>query len=305
MKLNKSNLTVEIILLERKVKFGLHFYGWKITLLGFKKVKTLLGSISIHNFINYFARNADNFAIGKFYGEVNLGLYDRAYKFLYMARRLINATIGPVLFPSLVELKSKGEDYRQHFLDILGMLNVFNIIIAIPLILFAEPITLILWGSDWIGVADYMPYIGAIIPLQTLVIAVVDLYILEKREKILLTLGIPLSLILVAGIIVGSFYSALHIIRFYAIAFIFVQTPVNIYFGHYRVLKFTPKQIFRFWIPKMILSGGFIFSIWFGNKYITAGLLLLFVIDTALSQGEDILKIATLLKQKLLKQSGK
>ena len=182
-------------------------------------------SISIFNFINYFARNADNFAVGKFYGEASLGLYDRAYKFLYMARRLVNTVLGPVLFPSLNDAKNKGEDYRSHFLDIIGMVNFINLAIAAPLILLAKPLTVVLWGQDWVGVADFMPYIGAIIPLQTMVIAAMDLYMIEKNERAYLTLGIPLSLILVGGIIVGVFFSALHIIRFYSLAFVLIQTP--------------------------------------------------------------------------------
>jgi len=291
------------ILLERRAKFGMHFYGWKMTKFGYRKVRTLMESISIFNFINYFARNADNFAVGKFFGEANLGLYDRAYKFLYMARRLINTVLGPVLFPSLNDAKKKGEDYRSHFLDIIGMVNFINLAIAVPLILLAKPITLVLWGQDWVGVADYMPYIGAIIPLQTMAIAAMDLYMIEKNERAYLTLGIPLSLILVVGIVVGIFFSALHILRFYALAFVLIQTPVSLYFGHYKILKFSAKQILKFWVPKVLLTAGLIFSIWFGNPLITSLILVLFFLDTIIYQGRDLVRIYTLLKNKLLKKS--
>lgn len=295
---------LKYILLERKIKFGFHLYNWKMTKFGYRKIRSLVESISIFNFINYFARNADNFAVGKFYGEASLGLYDRAYKFLYMARRLINTVLGPVLFPSLNDAKRKGEDYRAHFLDIIGMVNFINLAIATPLVLLAKPITLILWGQDWIGVADYMPYVGAIIPMQTMVIAAMDLYMIEKNEKALLTLGIPLSLILVVGIVVGAFFSALHILIFYSLAFILIQTPVSLYFGHYRILKFTGKQILKFWVPKVILTTGLIFSIWFGNQFISGMILLLFLLDTIIYQGKDMVKIYILLKNKLLKKSN-
>ncbi len=204
-----------------------------------------------------------------------LGLYDRAYKFLYMARRLVNATLGPVLLPSLMDAKSKGEDIKPHFLDILGMLNFINIIIAIPLVLLAKPIVLILWGKDWIGVADFLPYIGAIIPMQTLSIAAMDLYVIEKKERALVTLEIPLTMTMILGIVVGAFFSALHILRFYSISFILIQTPLSLYFGHYKLFKFTPRQIFKFWVPKVVLTAAMIFSIWFGNPIITAILLVL------------------------------
>jgi len=61
------------ILIERRVKFGFHLYGWKLTKLALKMVRSLLENFSIFNFINYFARNADNFAVGKFYGAYDLG----------------------------------------------------------------------------------------------------------------------------------------------------------------------------------------------------------------------------------------
>ncbi len=290
------------IMYERRAKFGMHFYGWKMTKLGYRKVRSLLESISIFNFINYFARNADNFAVGKFFGEANLGLYDRAYKFLYMARRLVNTVLGPVLFPSLNDAKKKGEDYRSHFLDIIGMVNFINLAIAAPLILLARPITLVLWGHDWVGVADYMPYVGAIIPLQTMVIAAMDLYMIEDNERAYLTLGIPLSLILVGGIVVGIFFSALHIIRFYALAFVLIQTPISLYFGHYKILKFSGKQILKFWGPKVVLTAGLVFSIWFGTLLITSILLFLFFLDTIIYQGKDLVRIYKLLKNKLLKK---
>jgi PST family polysaccharide transporter len=296
---------VKQFMLEKKVKFGIHLYGWRLTKLGFLKVRTMFESISIFNFVNYFARNADNFVVGKFYGEVTLGLYDRAYKFLYMARRLINSTLGPVLFPSLVDAKSKGEDIRSHFLDILGMINIVNIFISVPLVLLAKPITLVLWGKDWLGVADFMPYVGAIIPLQTLMIAANDLYMLDKKEKAYLTLGIPLSLILLAGIIIGAFFSALHIIRFYAIAFALVQTPISLYIGHYRVLKFEGRQILKFWIPKVIITNGLVFSIWFGNIYITSLILFIGVLETLLFKSRDMLEISKLLKYKFLEFKSK
>lgn len=293
------------ILLEQKTHFGFHLYGLKLTMVGLKKIKTLFQSLSLFNFVNYFARNADNFVVGKFYGVGTLGLYDRAYKFIYMARRLINSTIGPVLFPSLIDAKSRGENYKKHFLEILGMLNIINFVIATPLILLAKPISLILWGEKWIGVADFMPYIGAIIPLQTLLIASDDLYMIDKKEKSYVTLGIPLSLILVAGIIIGAFFSALHVARFYALSYTLIQIPIGLYFGHYKILNFSTSQIINFWLPKLILTNLLIFSIWFGNMYTTSLIMLLLGVDTFYGKQKDISKILVLVKGGISKKKHK
>lgn len=289
------------LFLEYKVRFGIHIYGFKMTKLAFSRVKTLFKSLTFFNFVNYFARNADNFAVGKFYGDSTLGLYDRAYKFLYMARRLVNSTTGPVIFPSLVDAKSKGEDYKSHFLDILGIFNIVNFFLSVPLFLFADTIVRVLWGEKWLGVVDYLPYVGAIIPLQILSIASDDLYMIEKNEKAYVTLGIPLSLILVVGIVIGAFFSALHVIRFYALAFTLVQMPVSLYFGHYRILKFSAGQIMRFWMPKVIITNLLIFSIWFGNIYITYLITFLMFIDTFYKRQNDLKKIYALVVKKIRK----
>jgi teichuronic acid exporter len=292
---------IKYALVEYKVRFGFHLYGWKLTKLGYAKVRSLLESISVFNFVNYFARNADNFAIGKFYGEENLGLYDRAYKFIYMARRLVNTVLSPVLVPSLNDAKSKGENYRSYFLDILSLINFINISISIPLVLLAKPLTLFLWGKDWLGVADYLPYIGALIPMQTLQIAAMDLYLIENREKAYLTLGVPLSLILVLGIAVGTIFSPLYILRFYAISFICIQVPLSLYFGHYRILKFTPRQLIIFWLPKVILTIGLIFSIWFGNTLTNSVILFFFIVDSLLLKGSDLKDLLKLIYGRIFK----
>jgi O-antigen/teichoic acid export membrane protein len=292
------------IFIERRTKFGFHLYGWKLTKLGLKKVRSLLENFSIFNFINYFARNADNFAVSKFYGDVNLGLYDRAYKFLYMGRRLVNAALGPVLMPSLINAKSQGEDIKPHFIDIMGMLNFINIFVAIPLILFAKPLVLILWGKDWIGVADFLPYIGAIIPMQTLSIAAMDLYVIEKKERALITLEIPLTMTMILGIAIGAFFSTLHILRFYSLSFVLIQTPLSLYFGHYKLFKFTPWQILKFWTPKVLLTAGMIFSIWFGNIIITGILLGLFAFDTIFFHYKDVVEIILVIKARLFKNKN-
>jgi hypothetical protein len=184
----------------------------------------------------------------------------------------------------------------------MGMINVLNLLIAIPLTVFPKTIVLILWGQNWIGVADFLPYIGAIIPMQTLSIAAMDLYVIEKKERFLVTLEIPLTLILVLGIVVGAFFSAVHIIRFYAIAFIIVLMPLELYLAHYKIFHFTISQIIRFWVPKLALTAGMIFSIWLGHPVITGILMAAFEFETVYFKFNDIKDIYQAIQSKLKKR---
>jgi O-antigen/teichoic acid export membrane protein len=293
---------IQYFFLERRVKFGFHLYNWKTTKFTYYKIKSLIHNISIFNIINYFARNADNYIMGKYYGEGELGLYNRAYRFLYLAVKMINQNMGPVLFPSLKDAQNKGENMQSNFLTILGIMSLFSMLVSVPLVLFSKELSLLLWGSDWVEVANYLPYIGAIIPLQSLTISAMDLYMLVNKERAYLTLGVPLSLILVAGIVVGSFFSSYHIVRFYALAFVLVQIPVDLYFGHYRILKFSAKQILSFWTPRVVLTAGLIFSIWFLNRYVSAVLIVLYLIVDFVQHKDNIIKIFVFLKDRFMKK---
>ncbi|TGV78522.1 lipopolysaccharide biosynthesis protein, partial [Mesorhizobium sp. M2D.F.Ca.ET.145.01.1.1] len=57
------------------------------------------------NFANFFARNLDNVLIGKYWGEAQLGLYDRAYKLLLFPLSQITNPLSKVMVPALSRLK--------------------------------------------------------------------------------------------------------------------------------------------------------------------------------------------------------
>jgi len=62
------------------------------------QARSLLGTganITTFNMVNYFARNLDNILIGRFCGEVPLGLYDRAYKLFLLPLSQINTPFSP------------------------------------------------------------------------------------------------------------------------------------------------------------------------------------------------------------------
>jgi O-antigen/teichoic acid export membrane protein len=70
--------------------------------------KAVIGRLMGFNAINYWARNADNLLVGKYYGTSNLGIYNRAYQMLTIPLALITGIFTNVLYPSLVRYKEKG-----------------------------------------------------------------------------------------------------------------------------------------------------------------------------------------------------
>ena len=76
------------------------------------------------NIVNYFSRNADNLLIGRYYGAVQLGLYDRAYRLLLFPLQQMLVPLGRVMFPLLSRLQSEPERYRKAYIECVSLLMI-------------------------------------------------------------------------------------------------------------------------------------------------------------------------------------
>ncbi|MCX6895427.1 MAG: lipopolysaccharide biosynthesis protein, partial [Verrucomicrobia bacterium] len=59
------------------------------------------GHLYAFTFMNYWARNADNLVIGKFFGSAALGVYSRAYGLMLLPITQIHSVVYQVMFPAL------------------------------------------------------------------------------------------------------------------------------------------------------------------------------------------------------------
>jgi O-antigen/teichoic acid export membrane protein len=262
--------------------------------VGFRKAKSIIGNLSGFTFLNYWARNTDNLIIGKFYGADSLGIYNRAYRLLNMITRIMTGIFGKVLYPSLKDLSNKGGDVNKEYINLLGVISLLNYPIAMLLIFFAEPLVRILWSERWIAVAELLPYIGVLILTQTLNSTTGNIYILLGKEKTLMRIGIPTSLIIILSIALGAIFSYVHILRFYTIAIVCFDIPINIYYGFKKSFHFSNRDIIRFWIPKVLLSIMMVVTIWISYKWGTIILAILYLIHLVFLQKEDIVKFIDL-----------
>ena len=94
--------------------------------------------VSGFNIVNYFARNADNLLIGKFYGSEQLGYYDRAYRLLLFPMSQILGPLGRVVLPLLARLQSDPQRYRKVYIEAVSLLMMATQPGLVFLIIFAE-----------------------------------------------------------------------------------------------------------------------------------------------------------------------
>ncbi|MCJ7523871.1 MAG: lipopolysaccharide biosynthesis protein [Candidatus Aminicenantes bacterium] len=109
------------------------------------------GHLTGFNFVNYFARNADNLLIGRFIGAEALGFYSRAYQLLMMPITLIRAPLDQVAMPALSSLRSKPKHYAKYYQRLLEVSILVMMPVTLLCALEAEFLVRLLLGPQWVG----------------------------------------------------------------------------------------------------------------------------------------------------------
>jgi PST family polysaccharide transporter len=252
------NPIVQYLLLRRKVKLPIRIYGWRATKRMIYRIRSLMGNLSLNNLVRYWSNHADKVVIGRLYMQSDLGLYNRAFRFVQITNHLITGIFSSVLFPSLKQLIDEKGDANREYLDIVKIITLFNLPVVIILVILPEILVRILWGNDWIGVAPFLPYVGLIITFNSIISTMVPVFLLYGKERNLFLVNLASSMMTIVLVIVGGLFSIMHVIKFLALGYLFFTIPVNIYFGFYRSFGFKIGLMLRFWIPTLMF-GMFLF----------------------------------------------
>ncbi len=104
--------------------------------------------------LNYFARNADNAIVGRFFGEASLGLYSFAYDLLMRPLTLLSHSVTRVLVPQFG--RTRADLPRLDRLVVESVQAVLRL--GSPLMvggaLTAHLFVPLLWGPKWIAAID-------------------------------------------------------------------------------------------------------------------------------------------------------
>lgn len=146
--------------------------GWRPSRPGsLKDARGLLNfgiGVTGFNFSEYLSRNADSILTGKYWGEVPLGLYNRAYRLLLFPLQQVSNPLIRIMLPTLSQLVQDPEKYRAAFLH-----AVFPVLlIVLPGVAFmvatADLLVSTVLGSAWTEVAPIFAGLGIAGLLQTM-----------------------------------------------------------------------------------------------------------------------------------------
>ncbi len=194
--------------------------------------------VSGYNFVNFFARNADNVLIGRVLGASALGFYSKAYSLLMLPIQQLRTPIMSVGLPALSRLQHQPNRYRSYYKRLLQMLAFVTFPMSAFLAVYSAELVVVLLGVQWLPVAAIFQILAFAALLQSVTGTVGMVLLSSGNSKLFLSLGLFTATVSVASFLVGLPWGIRGVALSYTIAnyafvlpgtaYVLSRTPVNI-----------------------------------------------------------------------------
>ncbi|MCG9892948.1 MAG: MOP flippase family protein [Thermosynechococcaceae cyanobacterium MS004] len=128
--------------------------------------------------INYFAWNMDKLLIGRLLGATSLGVYNVAYQLMVRPFMVLNPILTRVAFPVFASIQNDNRRLSRGYIKLSQIIAFANCPIYFCMFALAQPLILLLLGSQWqpaIPVFQILVWLGALYslgnPLGSLLLA--------------------------------------------------------------------------------------------------------------------------------------
>jgi O-antigen/teichoic acid export membrane protein len=190
-----------------------------------KSVMQFSLNLTAFNVFNYFARNADNFLIGRYLGAESLGFYDLAYRLMIYPLQGISAVIGRVMFPLFTHVQDNLARFRNAYLSIAWAIAFVSFPLMLGLMSVAELFVLTLFGEQWRPVIALLLIFAPLGALQSIATTVGSIYQARGRTDWLLRWGLGAGSLIVLSFVIGLNWGVLGVAVAYTTVTVILLYP--------------------------------------------------------------------------------
>ena len=183
------------------------------------------GHLTGFNTINYFARNADNVLIGRWWGPGPLGLYARAYQLLLLPLQQINSPISSVAIPALSRLQGEPDRFRSFYLQVLSLIASITMPLVVLMTVLSDEIVALVLGPQWEGAALLFRLFAGAVIVQPACSTAGWLYVATGRTDRMLRWGLAYSALILLSFFAGLPYGAAGVASCYSAAMLLQAVP--------------------------------------------------------------------------------
>jgi PST family polysaccharide transporter len=188
------------------------------------------GNLTGFSVINYFARNLDQVLLGRYYGPVAVGLYQKAYDMMLIPLRQINEPVSSIAIPVLSRLADQPERYRRAYFRLLEKILLVTMPMSAFMIMTSDWLVRLVLGEQWIDAGTIFAALGVALFTQPIGNSTGWLFITQNRTHHMFRWGFIGSGIAVASFIIGLPWGALGVALAYSLMGLFVRKPLLIWY---------------------------------------------------------------------------
>lgn len=130
-----------------------------------KRGKWLVSS----SIFNYSATQGDDILVGRLLGLQNLGFYQLAYKLANLPLTEISGVLSQVTLPIYAKISDDTKRLKRAFLNTTFYSTLLGTLMAVSLIIFANPLVRILLGEKWLPIVSPLRILAVFGVLRSLI----------------------------------------------------------------------------------------------------------------------------------------
>ena len=183
------------------------------------------GYLSGFNLINYFARNADAFIIGRYLGAGALGLYSSAYKIMLFPVQNLTWVASRALYPVLCRHQDDLPAMAALYFKSVAVILFFTAPLMAGVFVLREPFIDVLMGPSWRGVADLLLWLAPVGFVQSVVSTTGTVSAARGRTDLLFGIGAASAVLQVSSFVVGVRWGVTGVAACYLAANLLAAVP--------------------------------------------------------------------------------
>ena len=190
--------------------------------------RSLLGfgaGVTGFNLSNFVTHNSDKVLIGRAWGVVELGMYDRAYKLLLFPVLQISSPLKRVMVPSLSRMLEEPHRYRSAYLRVQRLLLFVSLPGVACAIALADVVVDLALGAQWQAAAPIFQALGFASLLHMLNSSSDWLFISQGRTRDFMIWGVVMAAMALCAYAIGLPYGAVGVAVTLSVAQ-YVKTPI-------------------------------------------------------------------------------
>jgi PST family polysaccharide transporter len=153
--------------------------------------------------VHFAARNGDNVLVGRYLGAAALGYYQFAYNLMLYPIGNISGVFGRALFPGFSRLQDDNERFGRAYLRVCALVSLITLPIIFGMIATAEPLVLVILGSQWTPVIPVLQILAPVGLIQSISTTVSHIYTVKGRTGVLFVWSILTTAITLVGVVIG------------------------------------------------------------------------------------------------------